>query len=201
MKIYQSPLLTIDYNPKLNRVSITSPDGFVSLTQTSWKLIVSLMKYGSKFEQIDINQICSKVSVYYMNNNLTITFSGRTHTSQIFLCRETISRIVKNSEIMFAKIASLEMEGKTPSNPSSSVSSVLKNKKCDTNFPLPTPIKRRAKALPTSRSNDLEVKTCISNSTNTSTGSIVVPPEGLPFDSQPMNLELYNLLPEKPQIK
>ena len=136
MNIYQSPLLTIDYNTKFNRVSVTTPEGFVSLTQTSWKIIVTLMKYGSKFEQIDINQVCSKVSAYFINGNLTLIFSGRTHTSQIFLSREMISRIVKNSEIMFAKIASLEMEGKTPSNPSSS----LKMKKCDTNFPLPTPI-------------------------------------------------------------
>ena len=201
MKIHQSPYLTIDYNPKFNRVIITSPDGFVSLTQTSWRLIVTLMNYGSKFEQIDINQICSKVGVYYMNNNLTINISGQSHTSQIFLCREAISHIVKNSEIMFAKISSLEMEGKTPSNPCSSLSSVLKKKKCDTDFPLPTPIKKRAKLLPTLRSNDLETKTSTSNSTNTSTGSIVVPPEGLPFDSQPMDLELYNLLPQKPQLE
>ena len=197
MKIHQSPYLTIDYNTKFNRVSVTTPEGFVSLSQTSWKIIVTLMKYGSKFEQIDINQICSKVAAYYINGNLTINFSGRSYTSQIFLTREMISQIVKNSEMMFAKIASLEMKGKSPSNPCSS----LKMKKCDMDFPHPTPIKRRAKTLPTSSSNDLEVKTCISSSTNTSTGSIVVPPEGLPFDSQPMDLESYNLLPEKPRIK
>ena len=197
MNIFQSPSLTIDYNPKFNRVSVTTPEGFVSLSQTSWKIIVTLMKYGSKFEQIDINQVCSKVAVYYINGNLTINFSGRSYTSQIFLTCEMISRIVKNSDIMFAKIASLEMKGKSPSNPCSS----LKMKKCDMDFPHPTPIKRRAKTLPTSSSNDLEVKTCISSSTNTPTGSIVVPPEGLPFDSQPMDLESYNLLPEKPRIK
>ena len=118
MNILKTSSLSIDYNENLRRINISSgQNGFVSLTHLSWKLLVSIMQFGSEFEHVEVNQLCSKVGIYYVNGDIGITFSGRTHTSHIFIKNEDISRIIKNSESKIAKICSLQIENETNLTP------------------------------------------------------------------------------------
>ena len=118
MNILKTSSLSIDYNENLRRINISSGQNvFVSLTHLSWKLLVSIMQFGSEFEHVEVNQLCSKVGIYYVNSDIGLTFSGRTHTSHVFIKNDDFSKIIKNSESKIAKICSQQIENQTNLTP------------------------------------------------------------------------------------
>ena len=104
MNILKTSSLSIDYNENLRRINISSgQNGFVSLTHLSWKLLLSIMQFGSEFEHVEVNQLCSKVGIYYVNGDIGITFSGRTHTSHIFIKMKTFRKLLKIVKVRLQK--------------------------------------------------------------------------------------------------
>ena len=172
MNISKTSSLSIDFNPKLNRISLASGnDGFVSLSQMSWKILITMMQFGSDFEHVKIDQNSSKVAIFLTNGDYTITFSGRTHTSVIHVKKEVVPKIIHQSEVMFSKITSLHLQ-------ENSKSTILKNKETTTkkkeesHFLVPP----RKRTRPSYNDKSSEPKLSISCTESSSSDNINVPP-------------------------
>ena len=113
MNIFRHAELSIDFNDKLQRVSLQSDIGWVSLTLSSFRLLISLLKFGSKYEKVSIDQICSSVSFTGINGEYIVEFKSKSHIGLIIIGKHIVGRLINQSEIVFSRIGTLKMKSET----------------------------------------------------------------------------------------
>ena len=109
MNIFRNQELQIDYNVKINRISIqNTKKGFVSCTLSSFQILICLLKHGSPFEEISINQMVSILKISKIGGNISLQFESKTHASVLILKYSYAEKIIEQSENALVRIGLLK---------------------------------------------------------------------------------------------
>ena len=110
MNIFKCSQLTIDFNQKLQRLSFQSQDGFASLSIPSFHVLITLLKFGSKFEKVTLDQICSVVTITGVSGEYIVDFRSKNHIGYIMISRQIVGKLIQQSEIAFARLGTLKFQ-------------------------------------------------------------------------------------------
>ena len=109
--VFNSEDLKIDFNVKLNRLSIhhEKNNSWVSCTLSSFQMLIVLMRTGCSYENVVIDQISSSFEITKIGGNFCLKFQSKSHSSMVVLKYGLIPKLIHQSEIITAKITGARM--------------------------------------------------------------------------------------------
>ena len=120
MNVYTRDNVRVDFSYRLNRFSITKENEFLSLSPSSFQLLVTISRLDTEYEQITVRQHGSKIEIIKLLNNFLITFMSKTITSSVSLPGHIMESISTNYEniLDFVKIQKIKHPAKGTGTPS-----------------------------------------------------------------------------------
>ena len=114
VSIYECEDLKIEFNPKINRISIqNSKKSWISCTSTAFQILLSLMRNGGAYEKISIEQITSTLEITKIGGNFCLVFNSKSIQSFLLIKYLSIPKLIHQSEIILAKINGVRMRYKS----------------------------------------------------------------------------------------
>ena len=96
MNIFKKDGVRIDFSSRLNRFSISQNTEWISLSPTTFHLLLCLLQTDSNYERVRIQQNGSEVEILKLNENYLLTFSSRSINSSINLKKSILESISTN---------------------------------------------------------------------------------------------------------
>ena len=96
MNIFKKDGVRIDFSSRLNRFSISQNTEWISLSPTTFHLLLCLLQTDSNYERVRIQQNGSEVEILKLNENYLLTFSSRSINSSISLKKSILESISTN---------------------------------------------------------------------------------------------------------
>ena len=120
MNVLTKDNVRVDFSYRLNRFSITKENEFLSLSPSSFQLLVTISRLETEYEQISVRQHGSKIEIIKLLNNFLITFMSKTITSSVSLPGYIVESISTNYEniLDFVKIQKINHPAKGTGTPS-----------------------------------------------------------------------------------
>ena len=82
VNIFHSDELKIDFNPKMNRLSIHNErKSWISCSSTSFQLLIVLMKSGGCYEKVVVDQLSSTLEILKIGGNFSLKFESSRNLS------------------------------------------------------------------------------------------------------------------------
>ena len=109
MNIFKNSELEINYNTSINRISFQNgKNGFVSCTIPSFNMVLCLLKNGSEFEHVVINQTVSELKIIKVGGNLALQFESNNRSSHIVINYSHANKIIEQGEAVLIRIKNIK---------------------------------------------------------------------------------------------
>ena len=96
MNIFKKDGVRIDFSSRLNRFSISQNTEWISLSPTTFHLLLCLLQSDSNYEKVRVQQNGSEVEILKLNENYLLTFTSRSINSSINLKKSILESISTN---------------------------------------------------------------------------------------------------------
>ena len=105
MNLFRKDDFKIDYNHHMKRISMARGEEWISLTQTSFHVMMAMMDVKTDFDKVVVNQQASKIEIVKIAENFMLEFTCKNFTSIIVICMKTMDAIYKMRHDIFTAIS------------------------------------------------------------------------------------------------
>ena len=127
MNIYKKDGISIDFSVRLNRFSVSQNTEWISLSPTTFHLLLCLLQTDSNYERVKTLQKGSEVEILKLYENYLVTFTSRTISSSITLKKNILESISTNYDRNIIKKFNVHPHTATPIQARKKKRSILLN--------------------------------------------------------------------------
>ena len=127
MNIYKKDGISIDFSVRLNRFSVSQNTEWISLSPTTFHLLLCLLQTDSNYERVKTLQKGSEVEILKLYENYLVTFTSRTINSSITLKKNILESISTNYDRNIIKKFNVYSHTTTPIQARKKKRSILLN--------------------------------------------------------------------------
>ena len=109
MEVLRSAFINVDYSSDRQRFSLSTNSEWMSLSVTSFKILLTMIDNSNEYQSIRIQQAASDILIIKMFKNITLIFtslSSKRSYSKIQLCSPTLKSLKTAGENAIKKINS-----------------------------------------------------------------------------------------------
>ena len=93
MSLFKNEEIKIDYNAQMKRFSILKNEEWISITHTSFRVMMVMMDAKSDFDRVVVNQQSSHLEIIQILKNFMLEFKCKNFTSIIVISNTTMRAI------------------------------------------------------------------------------------------------------------
>ena len=108
MNLFRNNEVKIDYNTQMKRFSLAKNEEWVSITHTSFHVMLVMMDVKTDYDQIVINQNCSQLEIIKIFKNFMLEFKCKNFTSVIVISDSTMHAIYNVRDDIWKTVNSMK---------------------------------------------------------------------------------------------
>ena len=112
MNVFNKNLFKINYNSYLSRISIQNQTDFINILESTFQILLSIIKNGEKFTKVVIEENNVLVEIIKLNGNLYIISTNKSYFYNVLIENEMTQVIKDNLNEINQKIDEIKLNKK-----------------------------------------------------------------------------------------
>ena len=96
MNVFNKNLFKINYNSYLSRISIQNQTDFINILESTFQILLSIIKNGEKFTKVVIEENNVLVEIIKLNGNLYIISTNKSYFYNVLIENE-MTQVIKDN--------------------------------------------------------------------------------------------------------